>query len=577
MKILPRILMFLSLKKPRIIRALNASLQIPQRSLSLRIASTRMTSYKNFNTKENNSVTDDLLLLQRNINKGLIARLKRGKNTQCGGKDDTKQYRELVEDHQQCAKKPREWRSDGYQISESCRRTGEELSNQRECYQSTESPNCLNKPERYNDGRACESAKHESCESQQATRITSQQWTCGKPATESEIYYKCMPEPCTNSQNREEAPCCPASQDCCTDRSKQIETHPTQLCPESEPVKMMPNEICPVEYKMSEKYPAPDTDECFRPDPPPPRYEHWRENPPSYCDNCCRKMARSTPVKASPMIFIPKKGPWRRSRVKDSALSPQKIHDQSCKIPDENACGETDVKAPQKIVSRKRCRTSFEDKCSPSLTVPRPVKTMESEIRQFPMLTKDGRCCVEKPEKRSVTSSVSDCNPNMESFKYRLSKCPSVKEMWGTGVKADPPVDDSVGQGALLSSCKKAKRQVSQVENTSSKKRRFESPTNGWMRQKYKIRLKIFQKENTHLEPGLPQIVELRHQRDEQMRPKLLKSAPCKGESSSRPRKLCPHKPSEMPIAETKSYPTKMNESRVIRKHGGKYSCKKNC
>lgn len=601
MKILPRILMCLSHEQPQIARALNASLQTPQRSLTLRVVPNRMISYRHFNPRKNNFVTDDLLHLQRNINnKGIITRLKRGKNTHSGcGRDDTKRHRERIEDHQQSAEKPCEWRSEGYPIGKKSyrQRTGDDLSTHHKYCQSikSDSPTYLDKPESYNN---CESSKHECCESEQATRIRSEKWTCGKPATESEIHYKCAPEPCTHSQSQEKTPCFPSSRDCREDRSKEIEIHPGR-CPESEPApseKIILNKTSPVKQKISEEYPAPDTDEYYKPDPPPPRYPYWREQAPSYCDQDPKKTTRPI-VKASPMIFFPKKE-WR-FRAKGSALLPQNIHEPSGKSPDEDVCGGTDVRAPhsRKGVSKKRCVISFEDKCSASLTIPGPVKTTESKIQQFPKLTKDGRCCVEKPEKRSVTSHISDCNPNMASFKTRLSKCPSIKEMWGTGVKPDLPVDDNAVQAALLSRCKKTKRPMSQTETTGRKKRKSKSqtPSNGWLRQKYKVRLKIFQKEGQRLDPDLPRIVEVRHQREEQMRPKQLKSAVSKGEFSSRTRdsypcpcpcpnpcpspcpSSCPspHYLSEMPIAETKSYPTKMNESRVIREHPGKRTCKK--
>ncbi|XP_077262115.1 uncharacterized protein LOC143897373 [Temnothorax americanus] len=599
MNILPRILTFLSHEKLRMTHALNESLKIPQRLLALHIAPSRMISYRNFSTGKNDSTIDDLLLLERNINKGTITRVKRGKSTQSScEKDDTKPRRER-KDHQQSAEsceKPREWRSDGYQIpTESYRKTCSDLLSHREYYQSIEStsPICANKPAPYNDWQACESSKHESYESIPATRITSEKWVCGKPATERKIYYKCKPKPCIYSGNQEKPICFPSSRDhykdksdeVTKDKSKQIAAYPTQLCPESEPTsskKIILNEkrTSPVKHKVPKERFASDTHEYdVKPDPPPPRYPHWSENPPSYCDHRLKKTSLP-PVKGSPIIFISKKGP-QRSRAKDTVSSPQNIHEDSSRSANENESGRTDAKALQKSVSRKRVIFS-EDKCAASSTIPAPVdKTMESEIQQFPTLTKDGRCCAGKPEKELGTSNVNDCNPNMASFKYRLSKCPCIKEMWGIGVKREPPVDVSVRQmeGALLSHGRKMKRPESRPGTTGRRRRRFRprTPGNGWTRQRYKVRLKIFQKGNGRLDPCLPRIVELIHPRGEGIRPKLLKSAANKGEFSSRSRNSCPHYcSSKTPIAETKSYPTKMDESRVIRdQYLGKHPCKK--
>lgn len=557
MNILPRILTFLSHEKSRMTYALKESLKIPQRSHNV---PNHIISYRNFSVGENNSITDNLLFLQCDIKRGIIARFKRGKSTQSSAKDDmkdTKQHRELIKNHQQSAEiceEPREWRSDGYQIpTEGYQRTCSDLLSHHEYYQSIESssPICSNKPVPYNDWQACESSKDESYKK---TRIISEKWICGKPATERKIYYKCKPKPCSYA-----------------DKSK-IATYPTQQCRESEPrssKKIILNE--------KETYPARDTYEYYiKPDPPPPRYQHWSENPPSYCDHCLKKTC-SFPVKASPMIFISEKG---RSRAKDTASSLQNIHEDSSKSPNENECSRIDAKAPhlQKSVSKK-CVISFEDKCATSLTIPAPDnRTMESKIQQFPLLMKD--CCVEKLEKKFVTSDVSDCNPNMASFEERLSKCPCIKEMWGIGIKREPPVDVSVRQkqGALLFHCKKMKRPESRPETTRRKRRKFKSriPGNGWTRQRYKVRLKIFQRGNGRLDPCLPRIVELIHPRDEKMR-KLLKSAADKGEFSSQSRNSCPHyNSSKMPTTETKSYPTKMNESRMIRdQYRRKHPCRK--
>lgn len=596
---MPRILTILSHEKSQMTHALNEFLTIPHilHTKAYHIASNHIISYKSFNMKENDSTIDNFS--QHNINTGIITRFKRGKNTQASCRKDDAKQRERIEDHQQAAEsceEPREWRSDGYQIStESYQKICNDLLSNREYHQSIESnsPICLNKPESYNNLQACESSDG-SYKSKRSTQIISERWFRGKAATEGKIYYKYKPKPCSYLASQEKTECfhelTKPSQDCCKDKpnevtkykSEQIATYPTQQCAESEltsskKIILEPKEISPVEVNIPKEY-ARDTHEYYiKPDSPPPRPQHWSENPPAYCNHCSKETCLS-PVKASPAISIPEKGPWR-SQAKDTTSSSQNIHEDSSRSPNENECSRSDAKAShlQKNVSKK-CMISFEDKCAASLTVP-VNKTMESKIQQFPRLTKDGGCCVDKPEKKPATLDVNDCSSNMTSFKYRLSKCPSIKEMRSIGVKREPPVDVSMQQKqeALLSYRRKKKRSKSRPETARKEKKRIfksRAPGNGWARQKYKVRLKNFQKGNGRLDPCLPQIVELKYPRDKRITSKQLKSTVHKSEFSSE--NSSPHYPSETLIAKTKSYVTKMEESRVIRdQYVGKHPSKK--
>lgn len=568
MNILPRSLIFLSHEKSRMAHALNESLKITQRLLALRIVPNRMISYPSFNRGKNESVTDASLFLRRNVNKDLIARLKRG-NTQSSwtGKDGTKQPRDRIED--QSAKEAREWRSDGYQIStESCQKP-RDLLNHREHHHSSKSnsSSCENKSKCNNK---------QTRESKQATGVTSKKWTCGKPATEG-IYYKCKPEPDTCPESREKT--CFPPRDRCKDRSdevtkdksRQIKTYPAQRCPASKPAsskEIISSEkiIYPADCETSQEFPRLGTYEYHvKPDPPVPRYPYWKDNPPPYCDLRTKETTPVCTVKSSPMFFFPKKGRWKKTQAKDPASFPRNIQEDSDKSPKGDARDrKTDAEAPrsQESEPKKRCVISLEDKCS--LTKPRPVDATESKRQYYP-LTKDGRCL--KKEK-VTTLDVSDCNPNMASFKHRLSKCPSTKEMCD---KPEPPVDINAQKQEALSSCKKVERPESQPKTTGEKKKKCESQipdSNGWTQQRYKVRLKIFHKESGRLDPCLSQIIEVRQPR-EKIKSKQLKSIVDKGESSSR--NSCPDYPSEMPIAETKSYPTKMKESKVTR--DGKRTC----
>ncbi|KYQ59596.1 hypothetical protein ALC60_01262 [Trachymyrmex zeteki] len=210
--------------------ALSESLRILQRLLVLQTVPNRMISYRNF-IGGNNSTANDLLLLQRN-NEDIIARFKRRKSTQSSEKDDSKQRHECIEDHQQSAEsceKPHEWRSDGYQIStENYQKIRSDLLNHDECYQSIESnsSNYSDKSVPCNNRQACESLKHKSYTSKPATRITSEKWICGKPATERKIYYKCKPKLCIYSYNRKEPIHFRSSRDNCKDKSKQTASYP---------------------------------------------------------------------------------------------------------------------------------------------------------------------------------------------------------------------------------------------------------------------------------------------------------------------------------------------------------------
>ncbi|KYM78886.1 hypothetical protein ALC53_10694 [Atta colombica] len=563
--------------------ALSKSLRIPQRLPALQTISNHIL-YRNF-IRGNNSTADDLLLSQRNINEDIIAQFKRRKSTRFSERDDSKQCYECIENHRrnqsaEC-EKSYEWCNDGYQIStENYQKICSDLLNHDECYQSIESnsSNYSDKSVPYNNQQACESPKHESYTSKPATRIMSEKWIHGKSATERKIYYKY--KPCIYPDNRKESIYFPSSRNNCKDESKQTASYPT-LCSESEtlPSKKIisnekealvkykiPKEFPLVKHKIPKKYPTSDPYEHYRkPDPPPPRYPHWSENPPSYCD--CLKKTRSSLVKASPMIFIPDKGP-RKSRAKDTVSLPQNIHETFTRSPRGNECDRTDVKALhlQKSASKKRSTISFEDKCAASLTIPAPNRIRESKIQHLPTLTRDGRCCDEKPEKKFVMLDVSDCN--MASYKYRLSKCPDGKEMWSIGIKREPPVVVKVRQeqGTLLSDYKKIKRLESQRERRKKRFKYSRIPSNGWTQQRYKVRLKIFRKRNS-LDPCLPQITELIQPRGEKIaQSKLLKFAMDEGESFSQLESLCPHNcPSKILIAETKSYMTKMKKNSSIR------------
>lgn len=588
---------FLSNEKLRIIRILNQPLKIPARLLSLHIAPNSMNLHKDSTFGGSDSATRDGLLLQHNIDREKITSLKRRLSTQSSCEKDnvSKKSRGCIEDHRQsaeiCAKKTREKceNSNCQQISAETRgKSCSDLLAHQEYYRSIESssPIYSNKPVPYNDWRACVPVKRDS---PKRTLISCESWMCGKLATERKIYHKCKPKSCTypnicNEVIKLDIPrdYNDGSEEMTTDELKRIGAfHSVRQCSEIEPsfsektCTSSEEKTSPMKSKMSK--PCSDIDEQMKPDPPPPRYQHWSENPPSYCNNCSSKTICTSTVKPSPMFFVPRKEPLK-SWMKGATPSLQDIHKDCGKNTSKNGCDKTDAKAKitPKSASEKhisRCVISFEDKCAASLTLPVFVNRKKPRVvQQFP-LTKNGRCRVEKQEKDFTTSDVSDCNPSMSSFKYQLSKCPSIKEIQSIDVNhesSDTDVDARPKQEAALSVCEKIERQESRPQVKEEEKRKRFKSSNGWTRQRYKIRLKIFQKGNGHLDPCLPRIVELRQPRDGKTRSILSKvfeldadegELPPRLKSPCRPPDYCP---SKWPVAENKSYSTKMNESKMV-------------
>lgn len=613
MNILLRLPTLLSNEELRIIRVLNQPLKIPRRLLTLHIAPNPIILH-NFSIKKSDFATNDCLLLQRNIGRETIMRLKRWKSKQSSCEKDSvpKKCQGCIEDHQQsaefCAKKtPKKYENNNCQqtSAKNRRESCGDLLNHQEYYRSIESssPICSDKPVPFNDRQACDSMKRDSHKS---TVIMCETWTCGKPATDRKIYHKCKPKSCVYPKIRDEAICFPSHvpRDCNQEKLEKMTidkpkrtAQSSKQCSKAEP--SFSEKICTSNEKktspMKSKMPCSvsDTNEQIKPDPPPPRYQHWSENPPSYCDHCSNKTVRTvkSTVKPSPMIFVPQKEPWK-FWMKGTTSSHQNIHEDREKSTSKNECDRTDARTRTtsclpKSVSEKHIPhrvISSENKSAASLTVAAFVNRTKPRVRRFPTLTRNGRCRVEKSEKDLATPDVSDCNPSMASFKYRLSKCPSIKEMWSIGVNhesSDTDVNPLPKQEAPLSVCEKIERRESRPQEKEGRKRKRFKSSGGWTRQRYKIRLKIFQKGNGRLDPCLPRIVELRQPRGKarSILSKLFGLAADEGElpprlkSPCRPPGYCP---SKWPVVENKSYPTKMDESRVVRGQNlGKRSCKK--
>lgn len=325
----------------------------------------------------------------------------------------------------------------------------------------------------------------------------------------------------------------------------------------------------------------PSIDDYEKPDPPPPRYPHWTENPPSNCDHCSRTAIDTSTVKSSPMIFIPKKE-LRKSRVKDTAPSLRDIPQS------KSECGKTDVgtkispctpssQLRESLMSKcisPRYGIPFEDKCADSLTLPAPVDKTKQKIQWFPTLTREGRCHAAKPGKKFAMSDVSDCKPNVASFKYRLSKCPCSSGTHNPDVDRKSSVDVGIRQRQDDPLCrdKETNELESRRETAKGGRKRVKLRT----RQRYKVRLKMLRKGDKRPDPS--RIAELGQPRDGRTRSPLSKevrsSVTEEDELSPRLRNSCSdYCPPERPVAEHKSYPTKMEESRAKSRSQSQEKC----
>lgn len=575
----------------------NESPKFPR--LSTHIIANSMSLLNISKSMQNDSIISDRLFLWRN--NAIEGLLKRWKSTQssCEEDDDSsKRPRGCVDDHQQsaesCEKSCIQCDNDRQLPPENCHKSSSDLLGHREYYRSMESslPIYSDKPLPYNDRQACDSTiqdPHEcspiAIDECSGKQTGTNYWSTGKPATKGEIYRKQKPTPCAYPGVRAESympgECKEESKETREDDAKQaaISIYPTQQRAQLKACG------CP------ENISAPDTqgnchERQIKLDPPPPRYPHWTENPPPYCDRGSKK--RAIIVEPSPMIFVPKKGPWKSS-MKAIASS---HHEGFIKSPRESKCGETVAKAKMDHVapylpeissrrSTRRCVVSFEDKCTDLLTLPAPASKVKAKIQRFPALTKCGRCRLDNFE----DSDVGDCKPNVASLKYQLSKCPRIKEMWNVRCTAHDSLVDIPSQIPRVSlpqyrETKRSRRR--RKETRTRKERRVRSP-GGWMRQRYRVRLKIFRKEDGRLDPCLPLITELRQPRGETKPPfedhKLFETTMKRKKLPPRSGNPCSdHCPTIKCPIENKSYPTKMNECRIVRRQRSK-KCprKKHC
>ncbi|XP_032670434.1 uncharacterized protein LOC116843790 [Odontomachus brunneus] len=601
--------MLLSNEKSRLSRALNEHLRISRRLLELRVIPNTMTSRRNSRMIESDMLMGNLLFARRNIVEGITTRLKRWRSSQSSCEKDncSKKSPRCIEDHQQSAEscgKTIEKCSDGHQTSAECRPGScSDLLSHQEYYRSIESgcPIYSRKPARYNDRRACDSLMYDSTtrDSRECSQseiddadvrrvIFSKRWTTGKSATEGEIHRQCRLKLCSSPyrSNREEDKCSPSYTlpDCSKEKTEDVGrdelSRPvciSQQCPKSEPScpekirASMEKEAPCVGDTMSRKHPIPDPyEDQTKPDPPPPRQQHWTENLPAYCEYCVRKTRKSI-VEPSPMMFVPHRES-RKSRTKDAKIP------CSASNADRNGIdAKTKVTRAMPRSQESLPQKSAEDKCVDSLTFPVAINATKPKAQLSPTLTKSGSCCAKK---EFVISDVSDCKPNVASLKYRLSKCPCIKEMWKIADQESQVDINKARRKRRVPSSHTGKTKKPRRETAKRRKGKRIESRNGWTRQRYKVRLRIFQKRNEQLDPS--PIAELRQPRCEQARSsKLPLKSTVRGAElsprlgSPRPSDYCP---AERPLVEHKSYPTKMDECRTARDEGSqKCNRKKRC
>lgn len=557
-----------------------------------------------------NSIIDNSPFLRRNDRRPFTL-IKRWKSTQssCKKDDCTRNSRRCIEEHRQSAEtceRKSERCNDNYRttVTKSRRSScGGDVVGHQICQKSAGCPSHLGKPAQYTNSRACQSIKPcDPCDPQAKIEysnnakclksVSAKRWKPGKLATEGIVHRKCKPISCTNPDCDKQVICSPlrASTVCDKKNSGRIVSANSvcNKCPKRQHVEEncgMKTDTCTAEDVKP--YPPSPTDyeHVIRADPPPPSCRHWTENLPPNCGGCAAKSTCIPIVESSPMSFIPyRRVPENPQKHTEGAENSQDVQDVPTgnggslfKRKDFREKRKGSVMPQLQLGKCGSCRTvTFEDKCGDSLTLPAPVSAVKPKLQQFPTLRKTGSCYMAKPDEKFVISDVSDCKPNVASLKHRLSKCPSIVEMSiAPDCKPSVCIDAPVNEGdASLLHCSETKNPKSPAQGISAwrKRRGIKSPS-GWARQRYKIRLKVFQKGKGQLDPCLPPIVESKqsHDRRAESSPKQqLKSVPgCDCEPPPELKGSCPPEEVE-PITEHKSYETKMEESRVKREKGSK-------
>jgi len=499
------------------------------------------------NMRPNDSIMNNRPFLKRNVSEETVGQFKRWKSTQSSCEEDgcSQKPRQRIEDQQgcdSCEKSHLEYDSDRHSFTENCQKSNSDLCH-RECHQSIESnaPTFLEKPVAYNNNLGCNSHSPTATDNNECRKSTSC-CTAENSTTEKEIcdgqtsteYSKSLADEC-NERRSEKARECDLEQ----------VTYLTQRCCETKTQSIDKDaEKCSVKKSK---------DIQIKPDPPPPKYPHWTENPPPYCNYCQEK--RPIVVKPSLMMFSPRKGSWK-SNIKLFSW----LRKTNCKTSKKDK--RSVVKAErvgsclQKTTSHRVI--SFKDDKYDFLMFPMLTSKfkdkIESKIQEFPPQS-TYHYCVQKSEKENLDISKSNArilnNQSNESYKMRT-------------IRTNTP-DSLEAQKSSLSYYHNLELAQKGIEVLTKMERGL---SDEWRRQRYKIRLKIFQKKNGQLDPSPPQIGELRQPHSEAVRPFLFDNR--KFEFNIDQERLPPQSehpcfyPSNWPVIVSKSYPTKMKECKML-------------
>ncbi|XP_078034020.1 uncharacterized protein LOC144468435 [Augochlora pura] len=225
---------------------------------------------------------------------------------------------------------------------------------------------------------------------------------------------------------------------------------------------------------------------CKTCDPLPPKPFHWSQ-----------KRRRSQGLPCGPEIFIPYKSSVRpKSKHR---TSPRKVHvDDLIQEPIgyqplKNASNRRGFnKAWQESCTSNPRIVRFEDK--KGYQTIRKIKTGE-ELRSETSFATLGSSSCQKPAGTFIIDDVSNARPNTSALKYRLTKCPTVDQMWQQCRCELPEVP--VKSVTIPKPIPVKRRRVQPVQGTGE-----------WKEQRYPVRLKIFKSKDT-LDPCLPTMIEV--------------------------------------------------------------------
>jgi len=286
----------------------------------------------------------------------------------------------------------------------------------------------------------------------------------------------------------------------------------------------------------------------IKPDPPPPRYPHWTENPPPYCNTCEKK--EPIIVKSSPIMFTPKKGPWRSTLF---------LH-KSCKYPSKkkkkiDKRSTTIVKADCAMFSQKNAlhRTISEDKHADYLMFPISTSKFTDQVQSNIQKQTMYRYCVEKSEKEKMKISDRNLGVLKDRCMFETTQT-DTSDSLKKQLQVSYPLKSSLPHSHKMKLAQEGLTKMGKEAQLS----------NGWEQQNYKIRLKIFREKDEQLNPSPPRIGEVRQPYGKVARSPFEDQKKC--ESDMDQEEICLQLrypciyPPKWPVVENKNYMVKMDE-----------------